>query len=44
MGEKDIAKKESMLGEIISKIKTDPNWKDFEQSFDFKTIFFLIVF
>ena len=35
MVEKDLAKKETMLGEIISKIDTDPNWKDYKQSLPF---------
>lgn len=35
VGEKDLVKKETMLGEIISKINTDPDWKQYELSLPF---------
>ena len=35
MSEKDLIKKEELLGEIISKINTDPQWKDYEQNLPF---------
>ncbi|MEO6949167.1 MAG: redoxin domain-containing protein [Ginsengibacter sp.] len=35
MAEKDLSKKEIMLGEIISKINTDPDWKVYEQTLPF---------